>query len=231
WGSQFGGGGFNRGGGADDFMDLSDLFSAFGGGGRSRGARSFAQPGQDYEVVAEITLEQAAAGTEVTLNLNEPEPQDDGSVRRVPKTLAVKVPKGTVDGQRLRLSGKGGSGSHGGPNGDLYVDIRLRPHSRYRVEGHDLYLDLPLAPWEAVLGAEVEVPTLGGRVTVNIKPGIRSGQKMRLAGKGMPNRKGGAGDLYLIINIVAPSIASERERALYEELAAISIFDPRANLS
>ena len=230
WGRQFGGG-FGRGGGAEDFMDLSDLFAAFGGGGRGRGGRSFAQAGQDYEVVAEITLEQAAAGTEVSLNLNEPEVQPDGTVRRVPKTLQVKVPKGTVDGQRLRLAGKGGPGSHGGPNGDLYVDIRLREHGRFRIEGHDLYLDLPLAPWEAVLGADGEVPTLDGRVALKIKPGMRPGQKMRLAGKGMPNRKGGAGDLYLVINVIAPSVVSERERALYQELAQISAFDPRANLS
>lgn len=229
WGSQYGG--FARGAGAEDFMDLSDLFAAFGGGrGRGRG-RSFAQAGQDYEVVAEITLEQAASGTEISLNLNEPEEQEDGTLRRVAKTLQVKVPKGSVDGQRLRIAGKGGPGRHGGEPGDLYVDIRLREHSRFRVEGHDLYLELPITPWEAVLGAEVEVPTLDGRVTVKLKPGMRAGQKMRLSGKGLPHRKGGAGDLYLVINVVAPSVVSEREKALYEELARISTFEARAHLA
>lgn len=232
WGSQFGGGFGGGRGGADDFMDLSDLFASFGGAARGRGrGRSFAQPGRDYEVVAEISLEDAAAGTEITLNLEEPEEQADGSVRRVPKSLSVKVPKGSVDGQRLRLSGKGGPGINGGPNGDLYVDIRLREHGRYRVEGHDLYLDVPIAPWEAVLGADVEVPTLDGRVTVKVRPGMRPGQKMRLTGKGMPRRQGGAGDLYLVINVIAPSVVSDQEKALYEELAKVSRFNPRAHLA
>lgn len=235
WGSQFGSGmgGFGGfGGGRFDDVDLADLFAHFGGAGMGGGrGRPRPRAGQDVEVVAEITLEQAAFGTELELTLSEPEVQDDGSVRRVPRTLQVKVPAGSVAGQRLRLTGKGGSGVQGGPPGDLYVDLRLREHGRYRVEGRDLYLDVPLAPWEAVLGAEIEVPTLDGRVTVKVRPGMRAGQKMRLAGKGLPSRKGEPGDLYLVLTIVAPSVVSERERELYRELAAASSFDPRANLS
>lgn len=235
WGSHFGGGagGFGGGGGRFEDVDLSDLFAHFGGGGGGGAGRGRIRPraGQDVEVVAEITLEQAAFGTELELRLSEPEIQADGSVLRVPRTLQVKVPAGSIEGQRLRLAGKGGPGLHGGPPGDLYVDLRLREHGRYRVEGRDLYLDLPLAPWEAVLGAEIEVPTLDGRVTVKVRPGMRAGQKMRLTGKGLPNRKGEAGDLYLVLTIVAPSVVGERERELYRELAAASNFDPRANLS
>jgi curved DNA-binding protein len=231
WGSQFGAGAGGFGGGRFDDVDLSDLFAQFGGGGMG-GARARARPraGQDVEVVAEITLEQAAFGTELELTLSEPEVQDDGRVRRVPRTLQIKVPAGSTDGQRLRLSGKGGPGANGGPSGDLYVDLRLREHGRYRVEGRDLYLEVPLAPWEAVLGAELEVPTLDGRVTVKVRPGMRAGQKMRLTGKGLPSRKGEPGDLYLVLTVVAPSVVSERERELYGELAALSSFDPRANL-
>jgi curved DNA-binding protein len=238
WGSQFGGGaggfgGFGGGGGRFDDVDLADLFAQFGGAAGMGGGRGRVRPraGQDVEVVAEITLEQAAFGTELQLTLSEPEVQDDGRVLRVPRTLQVKVPAGSVAGQRLRLAGKGGPGAHGGPPGDLYVDLRLREHGRYRVEGRDLYLDLPIAPWEAVLGAEIEVPTLDGRVTVKVRPGMRAGQKMRLTGKGLPSRKGEPGDLYLVLAIVAPSVIGERERELYRELAAASNFNPRANLS
>lgn len=156
---------------------------------------------------------------------------DDGRVQRRPHTARVRVPKGISDGERLRVPGKGGPGLGGGKPGDLYIDIRLARHPRFEVAGHDLYLQVPLAPWEAVLGAEIELPTLDGRLKLTVKPGARGGQKLRLSGKGLPRRGEGAGDLYAVLQIVTPSVISEKEKQLFEELAASSSFDPRAHLT
>ena len=155
----------------DDLFDLSDLFEHLGGSplgqrraGR-RGARGrFAMSGQDLEATAHLTLEEIYRGTEVGLDVSVPEIAPDGALRRVPKTLRVRVPNGVTDGQRLRVPGKGGPGSGGGPAGDLYLNISLQPHPLYKVSGPDLYLELPVTPWEAVLGSEAEVPTLNSRV-------------------------------------------------------------------
>jgi len=226
--------------GSFEDLDLSDLFERFGGGifqGRSaRGRRGapggggFAMSGQDYEVTAHLSLEELWRGAELSLALSAPEMTPDGGVQRVPKTVRVRVPRGATDGQRLRVPGKGGPGAGGGPAGDLYLNIALRPHPLYKVSGHDLYLELPLAPWEAALGAEVEVPTLDGRVKVAVRPGSRAGQKLRLAGKGLPTPRDGHGDLYCVLQIVTPSVLSERERQLYEELRRIARFNPRGHL-
>jgi curved DNA-binding protein len=232
WESQFGGFGF------EDVVDLSDLFAQFGGGPRARagthrgargGARGFSMPGQDYEVTAHVSLEDAARGTELTVDVSAPERGADGILRRVPKTIRVRVPKGATDGQRMRVPGKGGSGTGGGPAGDLYINIHLLPHPLFKVAGHDLYLDLPVTPSEAVLGADVEVPTLAGRVRVQVRPGSRAGQKLRLAGKGLPRPGGGHGDLYCVLQIVTPTALSEREKSLYQELAKLSSFNPRGH--
>jgi curved DNA-binding protein len=221
-------------GNLDDFLDLSELFERFGAGAQRRGrggGRSFAMPGQDYEVTAHLTLEEVYHGAEVALELQAPELAPDGTVRRVPKTVRVRVPKGATDGQRLRVPGKGGPGANGGAPGDLYLNIVLRPHPLFRASGHDLYFELPVTPWEAVLGAEIEVPTLGGRVKVTVRPSARAGQKLRLAGRGLPTPKGGHGDLYAVLQIVTPTALSERERGLYQELAQLSTFNPRGHLA
>jgi len=229
WETQFGGFGF------EDVVDLSDLFAQFGGGaargrGRARGGtRGFSMPGQDYEVTAHVTLEDAARGTELAVDLSAPEPGPDGTLRRVPKKIRVRVPKGATNGQRLRVPGKGGQGMGGGAPGDLYINVVLLPHPLYKVQEHDLYLDLPVTPSEAVLGASVEVPTLEGRVRVNVRPGSRAGQKLRLTGKGLPLPGGGHGDLYCVLQIVTPSVLSDREKELYDELAKLSSFNPRGH--
>ncbi|MCL4798593.1 MAG: DnaJ domain-containing protein [Burkholderiales bacterium] len=227
WESQFGGFGF------EDVVDLSDLFAQFGGprthGGGRGGARGFAMPGQDYEVTAHVSLADAARGTELAVDVSAPERGPDGILWRVPKTIRVRVPKGATDGQRMRVAAKGGPGIGGGAAGDLYINIRLLPHPLFKVSGHDLYLDLPVTPSEAVLGANVEVPTLAGRVRVQVRPGSRAGQKLRLAGKGLPKPGGGHGDLYCVLQIVTPAALSEREKALYEELGKLSTFDPRGH--
>ena len=232
WGGDqsFGQGGFNGGASFDD-IDLSDLFAAFGGGRGGGRAPQRPRAGQDYEVSAPITLEQIVANAEVDIELVVPEVGEDGRNHRVPKTYRVKIPKGAEDGQRLRLTGKGGAGRNGGPSGDLYIALALQPHPLYRLDGRDLMLDLALAPWEAVLGATVEVPTLAGTVALSIPAGTTAGRRMRLARRGLPSAQGDPGDLYAVIRIDVPSAPSARERELYAELQKDSPFDPRAYLS
>ena len=226
WGRQFGDGQFSF-----EDIDLSDLFAGLGGGGRGAHARGgkFPIPGQDYEVTAPISIEDAYRGTELDLNLSVPEYDGHGHVHRVPLVFKARIPKGVTDGERLRLPGKGGKGLNGGPNGSLYLTIALQPHPLYRATGHDLYLDLPLAPWEAALGASVEVPTLGGPVRLKVPPGTSTGQKLRLGKRGLPKRHEGEGDLFAIVQIVVPTSSTVREQALFKELADASTFNPRAS--
>jgi len=214
-----------------DDLDLADLFAGLTGRRRARpSGATMAIPGQDYEMTAELTLEQAALGTEVDVNLSVLERDERGVPRRSPRSFKVRIAKGATNGQRLRVPGKGGKGLNGGRDGDLYLNIVLRPHPLFRPDGHDLYLDLPLAPWEAVLGATVEVPTLTGIVRLKVRPGTQAGQRLRLAGRGLPRPRGGAGDLYAIVQIVVPETPGERERALFSQLASASDFKPRTNL-
>jgi curved DNA-binding protein len=222
WGKQFGDGQFSF-----DDIDLADLFAGIAGGRRRSGRNAGAMPGQDYEVAAPITLEDAYHGTEVELKLAIPEYDKNGFTRRVERSIKARIPKGATDGQRLRLPGKGSKGLNGGRDGDLYLNIALHPHRLFRVSGHDLYLDLPLAPWEAVLGTSVQVPTLGGSVSLKVPPGTHAGQQLRLAGRGLPKPRAGEGDLFAIVQIAVPTAASERERALLKELAETSKFNPR----
>jgi curved DNA-binding protein len=214
WFDRFGGGGR-----AEDLhgVDLGELFESMGLFGRAgrRGRRSFA--GEDYEVPVRLTLEEAAHGTERSVQL-------DG------RAFTARIPRGATDGQRLRLRGKGGPGINGGPPGDLYLQIALEPHRLFRAHGHDLDIEVPLAPWEAALGAEIEVPTLEGRVKVKVPAGSRNGQKLRLGGKGLPKPGGGAGDLYAVLGIAVPGTLTERERELFAELRRASRFNPRAGL-
>jgi len=161
------------------------------------------------------------------LSLSMPEYDTNGQLRRVPHTVKARIAAGAVDGQRLRLPGKGGKGFQGGRDGDLYLDISLKPHRLYRATGHDLYLDLPLTPPEAALGTTLEIPTLAGAVSLKVPAGTSSGRKLRLAGRGLPKPRGGAGDLYAVAQIVAPAELSERERELYRQLAEGSSFEPR----
>lgn len=217
---------FGAGAGAEDLggIDLSELFESLGAFGRATGfgraraggsRRTMAFPGEDYEVPVRLTLDEAYRGTERTVQL-------EG------RAFTARIPRGATDGQRLRLRGKGGPGVNGGPPGDLYLQIQLEPHPLYRANGHDLELDVPLAPWEAALGAQVEIPTLDGRVTLKVPAGSRAGQKLRLAGKGLPKPGGGAGDLYAALTIAVPGSLTERERELFEALRKESRFDPRS---
>ena len=201
-------------------MDLGDLFATLRSG---RAQRRHAGPrrGRDYEASLQLSLEDAHRGTTVSLDIA----HEDGS-----RTLAVTVPPGATEGQRLRLRGKGGAGSGGGDAGDIYLHITLLPHALYRVDGHDLYFDLALAPWEAALGADVEVPTLDGPVLLTVPAGSRSGRKLRLRNRGLHTGRGGRGDLYALVRIDVPTSLTPRERELFEELSRTSRFNPRTTV-
>lgn len=228
WGG-FGGAGASGFGGfdfGDSGFDFSDLFSHMGA---SRARQP--EAGEDLNAEVQITPERAFNGTTVSLSLREPEAGADGRVRHVTKTLEVKVPAGTISGQRMRLAGKGGPGYNGGPNGNLYITINISEGGRFRVDGRDVYLTVPLAPYEAVLGTEAVIPTLsGGKISVKVPAGAKAGQKIRIAGKGFPNKKGAAGDMYLVISIVVPPAPTEEEKELYKRLSEVSTFNPRENL-
>lgn len=233
WEQQFGGQGahfseFTY----SDLGDFSDFFFELFGMGRhgrtkTHRAGGFAIRGQDLESNVSITLEEAAHGTTRNFQMEVPEITPEGVMRKTSKSFTVRIPKGATDGQRLRVPGKGGKGSHGAPDGNLFLNIRIQPHHLFNVSGHDLYIMLPLTPSEAVLGTEIEVPTIKDWVRVKIKPGAKSGQKLRLSGKGLPKPKGGYGDLYAVLQIVIPAHLTDRERKLYEELAKVSNFNPR----
>lgn len=207
------------GGGFQD-VDLADLLDALARGQGTRGARRpVPLRGRDYEASVRIPLEDAHRGTTVSLDVE----HEDGA-----RTLAVTVPPGVTEGQRLRLRGKGGPGRHGGAAGDIYLHITLAPHPLFRVDGHDLFFDLALAPWEAALGADIEVPTLDDAVLLTVPQGTQSGRKLRLRGRGLANGHGGRGDLHAVARIDVPASLTPRERELFGELARASRFDPRA---
>lgn len=219
---------------ADGFedVDLSDLFAAFGHARRGGHAQQpIPHPGQDYEVVAPVTLEDIFRGGELEVHAELPEYDRNGLAHRVARTFRITIPQGAADRQRLRLAGKGGPGFNGGRPGDLYVALALQAHPLYRVSGRDLYLDLPLAPWEAVLGAAVQIPTPAGKVELNVKPGTTAGQKLRLAKRGLAAADGSMGALYAVVNIVVPSAVTAMEQDLYNQLASASDFKPRKHLN
>lgn len=220
--------------GTGDFSDFFEML--FGGqgfrrtqtGARARPGTAWRQSGADRHATMRISLEDAFHGATKAISLQGMATAVDGTVRPEVKNFEVKIPKGILPGQKIRLAGQGFEGVSGGPPGDLYLEVEIEPHPIYRLEGRDLYMDLPVSPWEAALGAEVPVKTLGGTFSLKVPPGSQSGQKLRLRGKGMPNPKGGAGDLYAVLKIVVPKRLSREEKALFEKLKEVSDFDPRA---
>jgi curved DNA-binding protein len=213
-----------------DDLDLADLFANMAG--QRGGARANApRPGQDFEAAVRLTFDQAFGGTEIEFDMTVAEPDATGVLRRVPRKVKVRIPKGVTDGQKLRVPGKGARGSNGGRDGDLYLDIHVDAHPLYRADGLDLYMDLPLAPWEAVLGASVDLPTPSGRIALKVPAGTQAGQKLRLAGRGLARPDGTSGHLYAVAQIVVPTVVDERQRALFDQLKESSTFNPRAHMS
>jgi curved DNA-binding protein len=209
--------------------DFSEFFEQlFGMGGRGRGGRGRAErggrgswtlPGADQEAGITLTLEQAAEGGQRQMSLQDPR---TGRSR----TLKVNIPKGVLPGQRIRLSGLGDPGQGGGPAGDLYLNVDIAPHADFRLDGRDLHTVLPVTPWDAALGGEALLRTLGGTVRVKIPAGSSSGRRIRLRGQGYPDPRGGAGDLYAEIRIVVPEKLTPEERELFEKLSKASSFTP-----
>jgi curved DNA-binding protein len=226
-GQGFGGGQFSF-----DDVDLADLFAGLSGRARAGGGRRADRPhpGADYEAAVKLTFEQAFEGTELELDLAAVEYDPQGNARRVPHRIKVRMPRGVTDGQKLRVPGKGGKGINGGRDGDLYLDITVDAHPLFRVDGMDIHVDLPLAPWEAVLGASIDLPTPAGRVALKVPAGTRAGQKLRLSGRGMARPDGSKGDLYAQAQIVVPTVVDESQRKQYEALRDATSFDPRAHL-
>lgn len=214
------GGGFadERAGGFSDFFE-----SLFGGGRRRR-----APKGRDVRARVEIDLETAFAGGTRRISLDRPEVAADGTVARRGRTLDVRIPAGMTDGRQIRLAGKGDPGPPGTPDGDLYLEIQLRPHRLFEVDGKNISLTLPIAPWEAALGAKVEVPTLGGNVALNIPAGSASGQRLRLKGRGLPGSP--PGDQYVLLKIVTPKPTTAAQRQAFERLRDTFDFNPRAGM-
>ena len=201
-------------------------FGAQGFGGAPRGARGGTQParGQDIEGDIMVTLGEALHGSIRTLSLRRMNRQTRQAVE---ENFRVRVPVGVTEGQMIRVPGKGEEGWHGGPAGDLYLRVRFAQHPDFKVRGADIYYELELAPWEAVLGTTVSIPALDGAVTVRVPPGTARGQQLRVRGKGLPRAGGERGDLYAAVGVQTPTEASEEERALWRQLAEKSSFNPR----
>ncbi|MFH8467145.1 DnaJ C-terminal domain-containing protein [Streptomyces sp. NPDC017991] len=203
----------------DDFaaegVDIEDLLGSIFGAGAAPGG----VPGADQEAELPLTVEEAYRGGRRTVTLAGPTGQ---------RRYEVDVPRGVTDGQRIRLAGEGGRGSGEAPGGDLYLRVRIQPDPRFRLDGRDVHVQVPVAPWEAALGASVPVPTPGGGTAkVTVPAGSSSGRRLRLRGEGMPNPRGAHGDLYAELRVMVPPSLGDRERELFEELAATSSFDPR----
>lgn len=215
----------------EDFSDFfSSLFRNAGqqspfddgpgpGGGFNEWGESRPRRGQDIESDLPVFLEDTLKASTQSISFE---------IGGNKKTLKVKVPAGTGNGERIRLKGQGSPGPGGTANGDLYLRVRLVPHPLFDVEGHNLVIVLPLAPWEAVLGAKIEVPTLTGSVLLTVQANSQNGQRLRIKGKGLPNKQGGHGDLFALLNVVVPPAANEGAKTLWKELGEASKFDPRA---
>jgi curved DNA-binding protein len=225
-----------RNDGFSDGLDFGDFFESvfsrrkpdFSSARKSTRDNGFGTKGKDHRAKIHISLEDAYHGVSRAIQLQVPEQDSQGYLHTQSRTLNVKIPKGISAGQQIRLAGQGAPGQGGAAHGDLYLEIQFEPHRHFRIENKDIYLDLPLTPWEAALGAKIMVPTLGGSVEMKVPPNTRAGQKMRLKGRGLPGHP--PGDHYVIFQIVFPPADNERARAFYRQMADEFSFDPRAEL-
>ncbi|MDX1736201.1 MAG: DnaJ C-terminal domain-containing protein, partial [Halioglobus sp.] len=203
--------------------DFSDFFNSVFGAGFEQAARAGPRRGHDIEIEMPVFLEETLEKCRKTVSYSVPGAATGAGSD---KTLNVTIPAGVVDGERVRLKGQGAAGPGGGPAGDLFLHIRLVPHPLFDVEGRNLSITVPVAPWEAALGTKVVVPTLEGRINLTIAPRSQSGQRLRVRGKGLSGRNG-RGDLYAVLKVVMPPSDSEEVRALWRELGEKAAFDPR----
>jgi curved DNA-binding protein len=220
---------------AEGFSDFfSSLFGqrGFAGGGAGPAGNPFGGSSQraarDHHARVDVELEEAFAGTTRTLDLKRPELASDGTLDVKTHTVRVTIPAGVTEGQLIRLAGQGEQATGGGRSGDLYLEVHIRPHRLYQLDGRDVTLTLPIAPWESALGATVTVPTLGGGVEMRIPANSQSGQKMRLRGRGLPGST--PGDQYLLLKVVVPPATTPEARELFEQLKTQLDFDPRKDL-
>ncbi|MBV8801461.1 MAG: DnaJ domain-containing protein [Gammaproteobacteria bacterium] len=227
-------GGFEQ----EDMGNFSDFFANIFGGGAARGRqggfhraqqRPFQQRGQDQHAKIVITLEEAFRGGSKNIHLQVPEKDANGQTHYVTKTLKITVPSGTLPGQQLRLAKQGMPGINGGLPGDLFLEIDIAPHRLFTLQGHDVYLTVPVTPWEAALGTKINIPTLGGAVDLKITAGAQAGQKLRLKGRGLP-AKPQSGDQYILLQIVTPPAKTDADKALYEKMAQEMPLNPRKDL-
>ncbi|WP_299692096.1 DnaJ C-terminal domain-containing protein [uncultured Tateyamaria sp.] len=205
---------------------FSDFFETLFRRGAGPTSGAGAARGPDSHGRIEITIEEAFEGAKRTLSLRSPVIGPDGTVSLQDRTVSVNVPRGVAEGQHIRLAGQGAPGTGGA--GDLFFEVAFAPHPIYRPDGKDLYLDLPIAPWEAALGSHVTMPTPDGKVDLRIPKNARAGQKMRLKGKGLPGHP--KGDIYATLKIVNPKADTAEARAFFENMAQQMPFDPRAHL-
>lgn len=221
--------GDQRGAEQQDFSDFFEqLFGARSGYRTSQHAeQNVTVRGQDMHTNLAVSLQDAFHGTSVALGLRTPVHHSDGSIRAEQKTLQVKIPRGVVDGQKLRLRGQGGPGLGDGGPGDLYIQLVVKHDDRFHLDGKDLTLGLPISPWEAALGAVVQVPTLDGTVNLTIPANAKASQKMRLKGRGMPGEP--ASDQFVILTIVVPEAISEEQKDVYKKMSSLWSFNPREN--
>ncbi|MEW6519747.1 MAG: DnaJ C-terminal domain-containing protein [Thermodesulfobacteriota bacterium] len=227
-GFEFSSGGFGEAAGSySDFFE--ELFGR-AGMGRSFHVRhgGMRAKGEDHQARIMINLEDSFAGAVQTITLQLTEVDGAGRIVARPHTLNVRIPKGIMAGQSIRLAEQGGQGFGGGPRGDLYIEVDFYPHRLFKADKRDIYLELPVTPWEAALGATVEVPTLGGRVEMKIPPGSQSGQKLRLKKKGLPGDP--PGDQFVVLKVVVPRADTEEAREIYKKMAAVMPMNPRSAL-
>jgi curved DNA-binding protein len=224
--------GFEFSGGGPGDASYSDFFDAlFGAQARAgRGGRGAAHPGhgEDHHAKVLLDLQASLNGGTRSFTLRMPEIDADGRLVSKERTLNVQVPKGILAGQQIRLAGQGAKAHSDGAAGDLYIEVEFQPDPLYRVDGRDLYLELPVAPWEAALGATVKTPTPGGNVELKIPAGSHAGSKLRLKGRGIPAAQ--PGDFYVVLQIALPPATGEKAKAAYAALAAAGAFNPRASL-
>jgi len=227
-GFEFRGSG-HTGGGATGFSDFFESLFGHGFSTGGPGQTIFRMKGEDQHAKIIISLADAYHGTKQTITLSRPVVDERGRVSTSPHTLHVVIPKGIVEGQRIRLEGQGQPGYGGSPPGDLYLEIAFQPDRLFHAERRDIHLALPITPWEAALGASLTVPTLGGNVQLKIPPGSQGGKKLRLKGKGLSTASQ-QGDLIVTLHIVVPEAKNEEQRQLYSTMAAKMPYNPRADL-